>query len=260
VGLPILLTLLAGAGVVLGSGQARLLGGIALVLLVLMAGPYLIIGGTAGAPETAVVIKLPFYYLGELPVGSVFRFPFRLFPWALIAVMFAAGDTLLDLRGRKMPAWAVRLLLPAVLLISLLENRVVFADYGRFALTQPRIPSFYQQGRPARHAALLHLPARPRIPNAYLYHGYASERPQVNGYLHDGIALEVPTASAPAEQKRAFFRALWRMGVGHIVVHFDQLRGGESFAWLEAFCGAGRPYHEDRMVVFRVPDGALAPR
>ena len=279
-GFPILLTGLAGVGVVLGARHARWLGLAAAGMLVLMLGPYLLVSGSPGDPD-ATAILLPFYFLGSLPMGSVLKFPIRLYPWVLIAMLLAAGGGLALLEERlkrtaRAARWAV-VLFPAVLAASVVENRLVFPEYARFVVTEPRLPSFYSEIEEETFDALLLLPEEPRVPNDHVYVAALTGRPLVNGYLEQTMPVEVPGPGATSDERDAFVAWLVQHGVRYVVVDFELLDRGyiervhplapgtvapggpASLRWLDERCGLPRVWPEDRLVVYEVFSGPPDP-
>ena len=276
-GFPIVLTLLGGVAVVLGARDARLMAAIVAGMVVVMLGPYLALGGEPG-DSGALTVKLPFYYLAQLPGGGALRFPIRLFPWALVALLLAAGSGLGAIRqqlgvadhGRKV----LRVLVPVLLVATALESRALFPEYSRFWSSELPSRQFYEEVRDQDFEALLLLPAMPMRRNAYLMEPLLSQRSLINGYWGGDMAVPIPGAGASPGELRAFAEQLRQAGAPYIAVWLHGLdpvyvqrhahdppgaaaeRGPPPFAWLDALCGPPRIYAADGMAVYAVPGDA----
>ncbi len=252
-GLPILLTGLAVLAAGLGVRYARTLGLVCLAMLVVMIGPYLAPDGDARGAAA-----LPFYYLGQLPMGSVLKFPIRLYPWVLIATVIAAGGGLRAIEGALKGRWprVARGLLPVVLVLVIAENRLVFPEYGRFLVTTQPVPQFYEDTRGEEFAALLMLPTEPLFPNDHLAVPPISGRRLINGYMDQDGSLVVPGPGADGATLARFREALVELDVGYVVVKlapWEVARAGSAGPpWLEALLGPPLVYPADALVAYPV--------
>ena len=252
-GLPILITALAVFAGALGVRYARTLGLVSLALLVVMIGPYLAPDGDARG-----AVALPFYYLGQLPMGSVLKFPIRLYPWVLIAMVIAAGGGLRAIEGTLKGRWprVAQGLFPAVLVLVIAENRLVFPEYGRFLVTTVPVPQFYEDTRSEEFAALLMLPTEPLFPNDHLVVPPISGRRLINGYMDQPGSLAVPGPGADGAALARFREALVDLDVGYVVVKlapWEVARAGSAGPpWLEGVLGPPRVYPADALVAYPV--------
>jgi len=273
-GFPIGVTVLAGFAALVGAKRARLLVPIALLFGVVMLPPYLNVGGAPGEPG-ATSVPMPFLLLGQLPMGSVLKFPIRLYPWVLIALVLAAGSGLRVLEGwlGKVPGapWLAAAVVPVALAAGIVENRLLFPEYGRFLITEPRLSAFYDEAADEDLAAWLMLPPEPLFPNDYLYVAVMTETPLLNSYMEAPMPMVVPETESSEAMKEGFVEELDRMGVRYVVVHVATVDGGyhgrvrgmapgavvpESlppFAWLDRYCGLPRAWGDDGIVVYEVP-------
>ncbi len=261
-GFPILITILALLGAVLGVSRTRVPTIWALLTVLVMAGPFFCFGDCddPGARQ----FRLPFYYLGQLHLGAVLKFPIRMYPLVLIALLFAAGRTLIFLHsklGGRVSRWGVPLM-ALVLGLVVVENRLVFPEYRRFIVEEARIPSFYEEYR-GDHVAL-HLPIESPKPHDYLFASAMSHHSLVNGYMDHVCKITQPPTSAPLSEKERFVEKLRSWGVDYIVVHLDgyhttrqrvsgrhqRVPGEEVPRWLEQLCGPPKVYEQDRIVVY----------
>jgi len=254
-GLPILVTLLAVLGAAVRVSGTRVPTVWALFSLLVMAGPFLCLGD-CDSPGVRL-IKLPFYYLGQLPLSNVLKFPIRMYPLVLIALLFGAGRTLVFVHGRfghRISRWGIPLM-AFVLGIVVIENRVVFPEYGRFIVEEARIPSFYREHR-GDHVAL-HLPVRPSSFQDYHLVSALSHHSLVNGGIDGPSKIRLPPAGASPSEKEQFVQRLRSWGVEFIVVHLDAYaqaphpsspEGG--YEWLEQFCGPADVHEQDSLAVF----------
>jgi len=264
-GLPILITVLAGFATWAGVRYARVLTLIALALLVVMVGPYYAPDGDA---ENAVA--LPFYYLGQLPMASVLKFPIRLYPWVLIALVIAAGGGMRVLEGWLKKRWprAAVAIFPAVLAAVIVENRLAFPEYARFMVTEFDVPQFYEDTRDEEFEALLLLPVEPMTTNEYLVVPAISGRKLVNGYMEQFPPFQIPEPGREGFAPPEFRQAVRNAGVGYIVtfVPLEETRfmatvhedgglaavGHPRYRWLDRWLGPPRVYRSDGMAVYRV--------
>lgn len=267
-GLPILITALALFAVWAGVRYARVLALIAVALLVVMVGPYHAPDGDAEG-----ALALPYYYLGQLPMASVLKFPIRLYPWVLIALMIAAGGGLRVIEGwlRKLWPRAALAVFPVVLAAVIVENRLMFPEYARFMITELDVPQFYDDTRDEEFEALLLLPVEPMTTNEYLVVPAISGRKLVNGYMDQYPPIRIPAPDRDGFAPPEFRQILQEEGVGYIVVFVPpeesdfmitaQEEGGQArvgprrLRWLDRWLGPPRVYRSDGMAVYPVPGG-----
>ena len=273
-GFPIALTGLAVLGVVLGGRDARLMALIGGAFVLVMAGPYFGLGGDPGDPGVTTV-KLPFYYLSQLPGGGALRYPIRLFPWVMVALLLAAGSALtlvrraLGSRGEV----AARGLVIVLFVVTVAESRVLFPDYARFWSSELPTATFYEEVADEAFETLMILPAKPATRNGYLLDVIALDRPLLNGYWGGDSNVEVPRHEDEESARAGFVEETTRLGARYLVIRLDLVdpsyleqrsglapghvadHGPAHFWWLDRYCGYPRIYAADAMAVYTLPVG-----
>lgn len=269
-GLPLVLSALALFAAAIGAARARVAVAAVAVMLVVMVGPYLILGDV----DSRTYLPMPFLTLAQLPMGSVLKFPIRLFPWVLMALLIAGGGGVRILEG-WVAKWSPRLaaaVVPVLLGLMALEHALIFPEYRRFVVDELDVPEFYDDTRGEAFEALLLLPPQPRFSNDYLHEAVVSERPLVNAYMDQPTVIPIPESRPDPEGERLFLEALRDEGVGYIVAQewgfFDpnymQVRqhfapgglaaeGPDPYRWLDDALGPPVVYPHDGKVVYRVP-------
>lgn len=269
-GFPVALSLLAILGALVGTGHSRALVFGAALMLVVMLGPYLRLDLGPGS-SGRLLGPLPYHLLGQLPLGSVLKFPIRLYPWVLVAILLAAGSVLPALeallRDKLRNGHVVALVLgPAVLVIGVVESRLVFPEYDRFRISQVAEPQFIHEMQASVGPALLFLPEEPLYPNDYLYYAVVTGRPLLNGYMDTPLSISAPEAGSPLADQQAFLGQIQARDARNIVIdlrfcaepgsHVGVARQAEpclvKYAWLERWCGAPRVYPDEHLAVFTV--------
>lgn len=271
-GFPLALTGLGALAVALGGRDARLMALIGGAAVLIMAGPYLGLGGEPGDPGVTTV-KLPFYYLSQLPGSGALRYPIRLYPWALLALLLAAGSALplvrraLDRRGEVV----TRGLVIALAVATVVESRVLFPDYARVWSSELPTSTFYEEVSTEAFATWMILPPRPTARNGYLLDAIALDRPMINGYWGGDSHIEVPLHDDDEPTRARFVDELVTLGARYVVVRLDLVdpeylvvrsalapgqvadHGPAHFWWLDLYCGYPRIYAADAMAVYTLP-------
>lgn len=250
---------LAVIGAVLSKGTARWLFAMAMIFLVLAAGPFLRGPGNEVVSIHGNPIRLPFYYLAQhVPLAGGIKFSIRLLPFVAACLALAAGYGMQQLGGyfKRVGHVGVSAMCAVVFAVELL---VLFHDTIPPAAHEVSIPRFYEDVRDDdSFDAILNVPhsrERPQI-NRYGFYTYVAGKAMVNPYSEEDLAVAFPAASEPAETRAAFIAdmAAWR--VGYIVVHerfeAEADDGAVDHRWLEELCEVTR-YPEDRVVAYRVP-------
>ena len=271
-GFPILLSVLAVLGAIRGGWRARVLLGLVGVLAVVMIGPYLPMGGRPTDLDTTLV-PMPFLALGQLPLGSVLKFPIRLYPFALIALMLVAAAGLrgveASLAARPGGGRWARWVFPAAVVLAIVETRLVFPEYERFEVAPLEAPTFYAQIHEEDFEALLLLPPEPLVSNDYVHVAVLTGKHLLNGYLEQPGAADVPQTHASDAQKRAFIQELVDLDVRYVVVypealglqapeHWDEVVWpllGDPYGWLSTYTGLPMLFPGDGMMVYELPSG-----
>ena len=275
-GFPIALTAMGVLAVCIGARDARFLALLGGAFALVMAGPYVSFGGETGDPWSTT-FKLPFYYLATLPGGGALRYPIRLYPWVLTALLLVVGSGLAPIRaglsatfgGRA--AVLTRWIVIALLVLTVLEFRVLFPEYRRFWSSELPSYSFFDEIADEEFEALMMLPPKPLVRNGYLLDPIVLDRPLVNGYWGGESHVRVPEARDPEVDKHTFMTQLRDYGVPYIIVRLDNLdpnylrgrswmepgqeadRGPAPYYWLDALCGKPRIYADDAMAVYSLP-------
>jgi len=276
-GLPLLPLTLAVAGVVGRRRGVAILLALAAALAVIMVGPYLTCAGelvTVGGRTVA----MPFLLLAKLPFSQVLRFPIRLYPWLLIALLLAAGEGLAwleELAARRPRLARVAPALPLVAsALMVLEPRLLLPEYRRLVVEQVTTPAYCADDWGPGTRAALHLPYLSPGPHDYLYQAVVCDTAISNPLGEHEPPIPIPSPDAGPAAVRRFLRQLAASGVDRVVVHRDgyrfwEKRGGSeepslgsppgSFsgrdveAWLERALGPPQSFPTDEVLVFRVP-------
>ncbi len=269
-GLPVTLTVIALLAAVLGAPRARAALIAVAVMLVVMIGPYLVLGDE----DVRRHVPMPFLTLVQLPLGSVLGFPIRLFPWVTLALIIAAGGGIRILEGlvaERSPRLAVALV-PALIGVMALEHAMVFPEYRRFVVDELQVPQFYADTAEEEYGAVLLLPPSPMFSNDYLHEAVVSGRPLVNAYMDQPTSIPLPEHHPGPATARLLLVALQAEGVGYVVAkewgyldpNYMTLRSGmepgavadegpDPYRWLDHLCGPPAVYPDDDMVVYEVP-------
>ncbi len=275
-GFPVLVSFVFVLALVLRVRDSLLLGGIIAGMVLLMLGPYLSFGGPPG-PNSALTIKLPFYYLATLPGGGALRYPIRLYPWVMIAMLLVASGGLLRLRAMLGKGRRARRLFSAgvlgLLLLSVVENRLLFPQYRSVWYSELPERTYYEAIRGHEWAALLLLPPKPLTRCDYLLEPIVTGRSLVNGYWGGDMRLPLPEARDDDVVKYGFLSDLTRFHVRYIVVRLENLdpnyrlrhrdvpageqadRGPPPFDWLDALCGPPRLWVDVAAAIYTIPRG-----
>jgi len=217
-GVPVLAGLLAlGAAVRPGRERGLALG--ALLLLLLMAGPWWLDGGQ---PVTVAgqAVPLPLRWLGALPLGAAFRMPIRALPVVQAGLLLAAAGLLVRLRGLRPP---LRAILPSAAgLVMVLEAWFLFPEYHHLEAGPLAIPAFCEDPATLGPGALYHLPVTTVGPHLQGYVGVLCDRPMVNADLFGEPATAFAPTGATPEALAAALARLSAAGVETIVVHREE--------------------------------------
>ena len=275
-GLPLVPLALAAAAAVVGRPSARWLLVLSFGIITVMAGPYLLRSG-----ELATIggqpVPLPFLLLEQLPFSQAFRFPIRVFPWMLVALLLASCEAVGWLQHKvasrpRILRWAGAVPGVAAVLI-LAEPWLVFPEYRGVHVERPRAPSICGEAETWTCGAVLHLPFYPPSPHDYLMTAVLCDQPIVNAWQRDPPPLTIPLPNASDEAIAVFAAALSAADVTAVVVHREAYRfytdhpglvepslgsrnlgftGDDVCAWLEQAFGRPKILPADGVCAFRV--------
>ncbi len=171
--------------------------------MVLMAGPFLMKSGEliliGGRP-----VPLPSQLLENLPFSQAFRYPIRIYPWLLVALLLAASEAVNRLRNgatvslrRPRLAKAVPCIAAALILF---EPWLIFPEYRGLHVEEPRVPSICATTSVESAEAVLHLPFYPPSPHDYLMAAVLCDQPMVNAWQRNPPPMAIPLPDALPEE------------------------------------------------------------
>ncbi len=266
VGLPALVLPLALIAAWRGRGFPRFLVVLALVFLVLSAGPFLMRDGApvllGGQP-----VPLP-YRLLDLAVpatyGRSLTFPLRTLTVVMMSLSLLAGYGLRLLSGPGRARW---LLVAGFLVLHLGEHLLRFPELFPVPATPAPVPSIFEEIAQEEGGVLLHLPLAQRkdriLSHRYCFLSAVADKPMVNQHEASPPALErFPGASSSPEERREALEGLRAWGVRWVVVHGDAFQPPASpaeLAWLRGELGEP-DFDEDGVAVYPLaPAGRPSP-